>query len=220
MNTQDESILNGEDREYEEKVIEKVQKEGTSWSIKFEDSWSFSFDDSLLEPVPGMIARFYGKGVGYPARGLFIDNKKIFYRTKEEQERLEEAQRKEYEEELERRKLEPKIPDTQIPGFEWTEDMGEISGFGSGYEKTCRIMVSQGCKWWDEHPKANPIIATYEQVFGITEAQNQDAKDLEIALLKNIEDSTGAMLQASLQHIYAWKALGSWGKYQEAMRRI
>lgn len=169
-----------------------------------------------------MLARFYGRGIGATVRGLFLDGVKVFYRSPEEQKAIDDEWSRNYKLEEERRKLDPKNPDPQIEGFEWTDDMREISGFGSSYEQACRTMVSQGCKWWSEHPEADPTVKTYNRVYGIAIAENPDAKTLEEAMMAGLPESpTGAMHQAALAHIiHRWKKKcgGSWEKYQSVMR--
>lgn len=62
-------------------------REGGGWSITNEDGWSlFVPADSPVKPEAGMEARFYGKGIGFTVRGLFIDGQKVYYRTEAEQE--------------------------------------------------------------------------------------------------------------------------------------
>lgn len=46
--------------------------------------------------------------------------------------------------------------------YEYTEGMGEISGFGGDYEQQCRAMVIAGVEWFDEHPDANPRFRGWE----------------------------------------------------------
>lgn len=77
------------DEQYEEVLVAEVTPEGDGkgWSIKRDDGWSFFVPpESPVEPVVGMKARFYGKGIGYTVRGLFLNGQKVFYRTPEEQE--------------------------------------------------------------------------------------------------------------------------------------
>ena len=40
--------------------------------------------ETPVVPVVGMPARLYGRGLGYPVRGLFLDGQKVFYATEEE----------------------------------------------------------------------------------------------------------------------------------------
>jgi hypothetical protein len=75
------------DSEFQDHVIELAEKESDGgWSIKNEDGWSFFVPaSSPVEPVAGMRARFYGPGIGYTVRGLFLDGRKVFYRTEAEE---------------------------------------------------------------------------------------------------------------------------------------
>lgn len=144
------------DREFTDFTIEKVEGNSTSgWTITFNNGWCFGVpQDSPVVPTVGMHVRQYGaKGLGGKVRGLFLNGEKVFYLTDKEQKEKDAVWLKQYKEEETRRKLDPKNPEPQIEGFEWTDEMREISGFGGGYEKVCRTMVSQGCKFWSEHPE-------------------------------------------------------------------
>lgn len=112
----------------------------------------------------------------------------------------------------------------------WTDDMGEISGFGGGYEAVCRAMVLAGIHWVDEHPDA---VLTYEgspQIFGVIVETSADAKALEAAMMdapvlvagEQIQahvkdDCTGAMHHAAVNHVMAYKRLG-WDEYARQLR--
>ena len=49
------------DEQYKDKVITKVNRMG----ITTDDGWSFTVQsDSPIKPKEGMVARFYGKGIG------------------------------------------------------------------------------------------------------------------------------------------------------------
>lgn len=75
------------DTEFEETTIKSVSGDTEhGWSIERADGWSFFVPaDSLVEPKPGMPVRFYGRGIGFLVRGLFVDGQCVFYRTEEEQ---------------------------------------------------------------------------------------------------------------------------------------
>lgn len=74
------------DEQFEEATISSVSKESEGWSFGRSDGWSFYVGkDSPVAPEVGMTARFYGKGIGYIVRGLFLDGVKVFYRTEAEQ---------------------------------------------------------------------------------------------------------------------------------------
>lgn len=100
----------------------------------------------------------------------------------------------------------------------WTDDMGEISGFGGGYENVCRAMVLAGIQWIDEHPDADPKFHGYNGIYGIITEDNDDAKALTAAVVAAANgDCTGAMHQASVGHVMAYKRLG-WDEYSKQLR--
>lgn len=76
-----------DDTEFEEVTIAKVEREGDGgWAIVRSDGWSFFVPpESPVTPAVGMTARFYGRGIGYTVRGLFIGGEKVFYRTAQEE---------------------------------------------------------------------------------------------------------------------------------------
>lgn len=135
------------DDQFEETTIaEAVKEESGAWSIRRADGWSFWVQaDSPVEPKPGMKARFYGKGIGFPVRGLFLDGKKVYYFTADD-----------YAEKQ----------DIELYGAsaaDWLErwDAGrsvwsiEMGGLGPGYEQCIQItaaeilrhMVGKGYDW-------------------------------------------------------------------------
>lgn len=98
---------------------------------------------------------------------------------------------------------------------EWTDDMGEISGFGGGYEAACRAMVFAGLDWFDAHPKAAPQFGRFSM------AENADAVALDAAMVEVTKDKggcTGAMHGAALSHVlFAHK--NGWEKYAAELRK-
>src|SRR3990172_9009853 len=54
----------------------------------------------------------------------------------------------------------------------FTPAMGEISGFGGGYEKTCRTMIDMGLRWCDANPEADPKFRGMTGVYGIITEEN------------------------------------------------
>ena len=72
----------------------------------------------------------------------------------------------------------------------WTDAMGEISGFGGGYENACRDMVYAGLVWVEAHPGAD--LSTYK---------TPDAKALDAHILAACPDCTGAMHGAAMNAI-------------------
>jgi len=203
-------------------VITDVTTHSAGFTICHSNGWVFGGvpADSPVIPCVGMVARFYPGGLGRAVYGLCLDGVPIFYKTPEQREAEREKHAAEWRERDRLAALEPKLPEPQTPGFEWTEDMGEVSGFHGGYERTCRAMVSAGCQWWSGHPDADPQFYGFENVYGIVVEDNEDAKTLS----KVIEDAamgdcTGAMHQACIGHIMAWRRLGSWLAYQREMRK-
>lgn len=106
---------------------------------------------------------------------------------------------------------------------EWTPEMGEISGFGGGYEDMCRRMLFAALDWLDEHPDANPQFHGYKGVYGVISEDNDDAKALsKAAVAPSLEDgsggATGAMHQAVITSAL-WIRGNGWDAYVEAMSR-
>jgi hypothetical protein len=101
---------------------------------------------------------------------------------------------------------------------EYTDDMGEISGFGGGYEATCRAMVLAGLEWFDAHPNAEPKFHGYKGIYGIISEDNEDAKALTEAVVAAAKgDCTGAMHQATIGHVL-WIRSNSWDEYCKLRR--
>jgi hypothetical protein len=105
------------------------------------------------------------------------------------------------------------------PEFPWTDDMGEISGFGADYELACRAMATAGAAWLATHPDARPRILENENITGIAIPDNADAEALENAVLSPVRGTgpTGAMVQYSTWHARKAHELG-WPAYQAKMR--
>ena len=101
--------------------------------------------------------------------------------------------------------------------YEWTPKMGEVSGFGGGYEETCRAMVKAGCQWFDDHPNADPQFTGYKGIYGIITEDNEDAKALSKAVVTSANgDCTGAMHQATVGTCF-WIRKNGWPAYMKEM---
>src|SRR5690606_38654097 len=92
------------DGEFRQVVVAKVEGDREQgWWITDAEGWAFGVPkDSPVEPKAGMVARFYGEGLGRIVRGLTLDGAVVFYRTAEEQEakiaaELVESERRERE---------------------------------------------------------------------------------------------------------------------------
>ena len=112
----------------------------------------------------------------------------------------------------------------------WSDDMGEISGFGGGYEATCRAMVLAGIQWVDDHQNEEPVVTSLRNVYGLAVAENEAARLLEEAMMsapvvldgrviqsKVRDDCTGAMHHAAMQHVLAYRRLG-WDEYSRQLK--
>jgi hypothetical protein len=123
--------------------------------------------------------------------------------------------------------------DWNIEPYKWTPEMGEISGFGRGYEEYeegCRFMVSKGLEFLDEARKqyptdGDPKYITFHNVYGIAKDANKIAEELDKFLLWKIQDyfgprhsPTGAMHQAVVGHIL-WILAHSWKEYVQEMSK-
>jgi len=108
----------------------------------------------------------------------------------------------------------------------WDDAMGEISGFGGGYEAVCRAMVLAGIAWLDAHPSSDPTFRGFKNVYGIAMEDNEDAQALTAAIMdapvpgvqaRAGDGCTGAMHHAAVQHCLAYKRLG-WDEYCKQLR--
>lgn len=70
------------------------------WFIGLDDGFTFFCPkESPIEPKVGMRARLYGKGFGFTVRGLFLDGRKVFYRTEAEQQQQHEREHEQWDQE-------------------------------------------------------------------------------------------------------------------------
>lgn len=212
------------DTNFEDVVLTEVRpfKDGKGWHILHGAvGYNGMPSDSPVVPKAGMVARFYGgASPGGEVYGLCLDGVPIFYKDEAQRKAERQAWLDAYNERRRKEEAEPKLPETQIPGFEWTEDMREISGFGGGYERTCRAMVSAGCKWLADHPTADPQFHGFKNVYGVIAEDNDDAKALSKAVTDaSGGDCSGAMHHASISHcLFAHK--NGWEAYQTEMRKL
>lgn len=103
--------------------------------------------------------------------------------------------------------------------YEFTNEMGEISGFGGGYEACCRKMLKAALEWFDANPDAEPEFRSYEGVYGVLPPNNEKAEELSKAVIEaSGNDCTGAMHQAVIQSAF-WILQNGWEKYVEVMSR-
>jgi len=70
------------DPAYEEHRVTNVDpQEGGGWLLGMDGMCFFCPPESPVEPKPGMAARLYGRGFGFPVRGLVLDGTEVFYQT-------------------------------------------------------------------------------------------------------------------------------------------
>lgn len=75
------------DSQFETRKIIEITPDIDGWEITFDDKWClFLFRKYKVKPKVGDSVRLYFKGIGYDIRGLFINGKKVFYRTEKQQE--------------------------------------------------------------------------------------------------------------------------------------
>lgn len=113
--------------------------------------------------------------------------------------------------------------------FEYTEDMNEITGLGSDYERGCRTGVLAGMRWVIEHPGAEPAINGYSGEDGWLQPQNMAGTSLLAAIEAapfTLDNGTklclGELLTPNqylfvLQHIGFIAQMG-WDAYAQKMR--
>ena len=101
--------------------------------------------------------------------------------------------------------------------MEYTKEMREISGFGGGYEETCRNMVIAGATFLKQNPNVNPKYKGFKNVTGVCIDDNEDAKKLDEILMEACKKAcTGAMHQAAVSHALFIGNKG-WEEYKKIM---
>lgn len=75
------------DFECRETTIETVGDRGEFFDIEDAEGWSFRLPKANgVVPRVGSSVRFYGRGIGFPVRGVDVDDREVFYRTADEEE--------------------------------------------------------------------------------------------------------------------------------------
>ncbi|MDB5988885.1 MAG: hypothetical protein JWQ10_288 [Herbaspirillum sp.] len=123
------------DEQFEDTHVAKVRgTRETGWDISRADGWSFFVPgDSQIEPEEGMPARFYGKGIGFPVRGLFLAGVRVFYSTEAEQQ--------------EKHEIDTYGADAADWLKRWDDGKScwtiEMGGLGPGYEQCIHITATE-----------------------------------------------------------------------------
>lgn len=102
--------------------------------------------------------------------------------------------------------------------FDWT-GLGEISGFGGGYEQECRKMTVAGVKWLREHPNADLKRKKVEGMYPDIVSNSKEFDEFQNAIAAACkEGATVAMVCAATKHALFIHKNG-WEKYCEAMSK-
>ena len=104
--------------------------------------------------------------------------------------------------------------------YRHTADMGEISGFGGGYEACCQDMLEAGVGWLADRPDAVLEGNTFKNIYGIFEASSDDAKAMEKVVLEAAKgEATGAMHHGVMSRLF-WISMNGWQAYCEKLREM
>lgn len=117
------------DEMFRDETLTEVKDAGDGYDITDSDGWTLHIKSPELKPAVGMKARFYGRGIGYPVRGLFLDGHTIFYETEDQ-----------YEERVTRERY---GASTQELLDRWDRGEGvwtlQMGGISPGYEQSLQI---------------------------------------------------------------------------------
>lgn len=206
-----------DDTEYEEHVVDSCSRGTLS---RQSGACICLAEDSPVIPKRGDRVRFFGRGFGFPVRGIAVvaddgSMQVVRYTPPKQFAEQEWEQHVEYQRDFAERQKEPIAVSDGKRSF--TDDMRQISGFGGGYEIACRKMVLAGLCWLDEHPEAEPKIHGWKGIYGVIEEDNADAKALSAVVMAACDGCSGAMHQAAMTTVLWIKANG-WESYVEKMK--
>ena len=121
------------DDQFEDTIIAKVRRgRDGHWEITQDSGWSLMLEPgSPVEPKEGASLRLYGKGIGHPFRGVFVDGRKVFYRTEDEDRRHHDVQ-------IYGADAADYVKRWDDQGHVWSISMG---GFGPGYEQALQLAM-------------------------------------------------------------------------------
>lgn len=72
------------DRQFQDSILSKVEDFGDSWAITHSEGRTLCIPRYAAVPKIGDTARFYGRGIGYPVRGVDIAGVEVYYSTEAE----------------------------------------------------------------------------------------------------------------------------------------
>ena len=103
--------------------------------------------------------------------------------------------------------------------FRHTPDMGEISGFGDGYEQCCQDMLEAGVRWLNEHRQADVQVLVSPQIYGVIREGTPDTEALSKVVLDAAKgEATGAMHHAVMARL-SYIAANGWDAYCAEVRK-
>lgn len=187
-----------DDGEFQCEVVARVEDCPGGWIIDH-NGWSLFCTNETCKTPPkvGEAIRMWGRGLGYEVRGIAIDSRVYRYKTKEQADADNKARDAERDRQRAVETAEMLVREAALAEsgekYSWRDGMGEISGFGGGYEEACRTMLRAGLRWLDAHQDADPKFSGYVGVFGIVDESNEDAKALSKAVMDAVPDCSGAM---------------------------
>lgn len=122
------------DSEFKDKTITSVERQGDGTYAIGCDGWHLWCGKNCpVIPEVGQISRQYGKGIGAPVRGLFINGVKVWYRTEDE--------------DRDHREIELYGADAADWLARWDAGQGvwsiEMGGLGPGYEQAIQITAAE-----------------------------------------------------------------------------
>ena len=96
--------------------------------------------------------------------------------------------------------------------YRHTSEMGQISGFGGGYEEACQDMLEAGVCWLAHHPTKDLAVKYYPNAYGLLSAESDSAKELEKVILDANPGCSGAQHQTVMMRL-GYIATNGWAAY-------
>jgi len=105
-----------------------------------------------------------------------------------------------------------------MASYRHSDDMGQISGFGGGYEAACQDMLNAGVNWLVANAEKRDFkTSEYKGVFGIIQPASDDAKKLSEVVGSACKDCTGAMHHAVMNRLLFIASKG-WDAHCQELR--
>lgn len=212
-----------DDQDFQVVILDTVEPIENGWLVGYNGWMLFCPNENCtVPPQVHETMRMFGKGLGFQVRGIEIGGRVYRYKPKVQADAEHAAwcaanDRKNAVETAEMLLREEAVA-ASGEKYAWRVGMGEISGFGGGYEEACRIMLRAGLHWLDDNTGADPQFHGFNGVSGVIVGDNADAKELSNVICKSVEDCTGAMHQAVVSACLYIRKNG-WDSYCTAMSR-